>query len=1041
MNRTLKVFCTPDEQERLAEAFTPVERYAGFIVIEVPEGEVAGLAQRFPVDDITDHYLIRVDTVTIETAAPRIDARGRQRAHPAYRGAARLSSNPHHYLVQFVGPIKEAWLAQVKKAGGEPRTPFADYAYVVRADEAARAAIAALPFVRWMGHLRHELRLAESLRQRLDSKRSASAPRALPRTHTLPDGYTVEFFDARDLKAALPAMKALGFEVASQDAGSAVAVLRDPGQAGSSGAAERLRELSAVHGVWKIRPLTLKRTANDVAAAIMGTQASLGAAGLALSGAGEVIAVADTGLDTGVEATIHPDFAGRVQAIRSFPMAPGYGAWVTNPGADDGPADLDSGHGTHVAGSALGSGQASAGLPGVAAPLRGLAHGARLVFQAIEQEMKWRNPADEQRYGRYLLTGIPGDLKTLFADAYARGARIHSNSWGGGDPGAYDEQCEQLDEFVWTHKDFCVLVANGNDGTDADGDGRINATSVSSPATAKNCISVGASENERPGFNGNTYGGWWPNDYPAAPLRHDPMANDPEHLAAFSSRGPTTDGRIKPELVAPGTFILSTRSTRIAANNQAWAGFGPSRLYFHMGGTSMATPLVAGAAGLVREYLRTRRALANPSAALLKATLIAGARRIADIDPGAAGAAADNHQGFGRVDLDAVLAPATPATARFIDAPVALATGDVHAERFTVASRAAPLRVVMAYSDAPGPQLVNNLNLLLTAPDGTRHAGNGAAGSLSLDNRNNVERVEVTNPTPGEWTLQVIASNVPRGPQDFALVMLGHFGQAGAPDQPELPDLPDGVIEHQASPGLAIPDNHPAGVSSTLSVQASGRVATVQVTVAIAHTYIGDLRVLLTAPDQRRVELHGRSGGSADDIRRSYGAVDTPALAALAGVDAAGDWTLSVIDNAGLDVGTLESWSIRLALAESDPFRAAREPALSIPDNRPAGVSDAVDISAPGTVRELQVTVDITHTYIGDLRVRLLAPSGREAVLHERSGGGADNILRTYNATNTPALAGLAGEPVAGRWTLRVSDHAGRDVGKFNRWELRITPA
>jgi len=97
----------------------------------------------------------------------------------------------------------------------------------------------------------------------------------------------------------------------------------------------------------------------------------------------------------------------------------------------------------------------------------------------------------------YLLAGIPADLAVLLQDAYTRGARIHSNSWGGGDPGAYDAQCEQLDRFVWQHKDMCVLFAAGNDGTDKDGDGVINPMSVTSPGTAKNCITVGASENDR----------------------------------------------------------------------------------------------------------------------------------------------------------------------------------------------------------------------------------------------------------------------------------------------------------------------------------------------------------------------------------------------------------------------------------------------------------------------------------------------------------------------------------------------------------------
>jgi subtilisin-like proprotein convertase family protein len=104
-------------------------------------------------------------------------------------------------------------------------------------------------------------------------------------------------------------------------------------------------------------------------------------------------------------------------------------------------------------------------------------------------------------------------------------------------------------------------------------------------------------------------------------------------------------------------------------------------------------------------------------------------------------------------------------------------------------------------------------------------------------------------------------------------------------------------------------------------------------------------------------------------------------------------------------------------------------------------VTDGVDIHGAGTVRDVRVSVDITHTYIGDLRVILRSPSGREVTLHNRTGRGIDNILETYNATNVPSLIEFSGEPLAGRWILQVADLAGRDVGKLNRWELRLTPA
>jgi len=402
--------------------------------------------------------------------------------------------------------------------------------------------------------------------------------------------------------------------------------------------------------------------------------------------------------------------------------------------------------------------------------VRGLAYEAQLVFQAVEQEVEWQDPSDQWKYGRYLLAGIPLDLSTLFGDAYRRRARIHSNSWGGGAPGAYDAQCEQLDRFVWEHKDFCVLVAAGNDGTDRDGDGRINPMSVTSPATAKNCITVGACESVRPEFDRETYGDWWDSDYPVPPFRDDPMANDSRQVVAFSSRGPTRDGRLKPEVIAPGTFILSTRSTQIAPNNFAWGAHPPSNgQYFFMGGTSMATPLVAGAVALIREYLRKERRIAKPSAALLKAALVLGARRLSDRNPTAAERLGDNDQGFGRVHLDESLIPRKPTLAHFLQPRTKLGTGDVYNLEIEVRSSRVPVRIVLAYSDYPGLTLVNNLNLIARSPGGTVYAGNQPSGTLTMDTANNVEVIEVKRPTPGTWRIVIVGSNVARGPQDFAL--------------------------------------------------------------------------------------------------------------------------------------------------------------------------------------------------------------------------------------------------------------------------------
>ncbi len=503
--------------------------------------------------------------------------------------------------------------------------------------------------------------------------------------------------------------------------------------------------------------------------------------GLGLTGAGEIVAVADTGLDTGNALTMHPDFRGVVRHIQSFPITPSLSLLLRNPRGDDGAADLYSGHGTHVCGSILGNGARSIerGLD----PIQGIAPEAELVFQAVEQTMQWNLAGlwfwlfrSGQQPPSHGLFGIPDNIGELFQTAYDQGARTHSNSWGGGQPGAYDAQCRDLDRFVWDHKDFLVLVAAGNDGADTHPTGGgIDVGSVTSPGTAKNCLTVGASENNRAGQFSHTYGEWWPADYPQLPFKTDPMVDSIDDVVAFSSRGPCTTGRRKPDIVAPGTFILSTRSSQIASGNFAWGAFPPAKQdYMYMGGTSMATPLVAGCAALARQYLRTTVGIANPSAALLKATLIHSARyqpyRFARPD---SSAWADNEQGWGRVDLKQALNPEAPTQVLFVDAADGLSTGQLQEFSVEVGDASVPLRVTMAYSDFPGEDLINNLNLFAIDPGGIFHVGNDFAGTRAPDGNNNVEGIVVEKPRTGTWTVRVVGANVPVGPQDFALVISG----------------------------------------------------------------------------------------------------------------------------------------------------------------------------------------------------------------------------------------------------------------------------
>ncbi|MGH8058051.1 MAG: M36 family metallopeptidase, partial [Candidatus Entotheonellia bacterium] len=258
---------------------------------------------------------------------------------------------------------------------------------------------------------------------------------------------------------------------------------------------------------------------------------------------------------------------------------------------------------------------------------------------------------------------------------------------------------------------------------------------------------------------------------------------------------------------------------------------------------------------------------------------------------------------------------------------------------------------------------------------------------------------------------------------------------------PTPPPQPGGrVVRVETAPHRAIPDNQPVGITSVLNVAEAGRLTRLAVAIDIEHPYIGDLRVSLTTPTGTTVVLHERSGASADNLVKSYASENTPALAALAGAQAQGDWTLKVADLAARDVGTLRRWSLEIGLeAAAQAAHGEATPALTIPDNNPVGVSSAIAITQSGTTRGIKVSVDITHTFIGDLRVELVAPSGQQAILQNRSGGTQDNLIKTFDSPSLPALSVLTGQAAQGNWVLRVTDLAGQDIGKLNKWSLDLT--
>ncbi len=500
---------------------------------------------------------------------------------------------------------------------------------------------------------------------------------------------------------------------------------------------DRLQRLADIDGVRHIEPRSKNSLFNNVAVSILNAAPlHAGTPGLAtLDGSGQVVAVCDTGFDKGSRTNVHRAFKGRVKKLYA----------LGRPRSND-----PQGHGTHVCGSILGSDTVQG-----AGAIRGTAPKAQLVMQSV------LDPEGG-------LGGLPADLTSLFDPVYAAdGARVHSNSWGDSRESShrqYDSQAHDVDSFVHAHRDFVICFAAGNDGTDANQNGVVDEGSVSPPGTAKNCITVGASESERSGSS--SYGSFRPQSYRKNPLKDDLSADNREGLAAFSSRGTTIDNRIKPDVVAPGTSILSCLS-RDATLSELF-GRDPPPGYMYDTGTSMATPLVSGCAALVRQHLIRDRGIAAPSAALVKALLVNGATPLkGQYVPSEAGAAPNSDQGFGRVDVQASVS----STVTVVDEAAPLNdTGD-HAAFPASAGSGGLLKVTLVWTDPPGLGLQNDLDLIVSVGGVTAH-GNLGAGAVAFDRSNNVEQVSISGLAAGApASIEVRAFRIALEPQSFALAI------------------------------------------------------------------------------------------------------------------------------------------------------------------------------------------------------------------------------------------------------------------------------
>ena len=250
------------------------------------------------------------------------------------------------------------------------------------------------------------------------------------------------------------------------------------------------------------------------------------------------------------------------------------------------------------------------------------------------------------------------------------------------------------------------------------------------------------------------------------------------------------------------------------------------------------------------------------------------------------------------------------------------------------------------------------------------------------------------------------------------------------------------ALKKTSSPAMFIPDNNLTGIKDKIVFQEDARVLSLKVDVDISHTYVGDLIVTLISPSGAQAIIHDKKGESEDDLKVTFDISSTPSLGNLIGQPIKGEWTLLVQDVSAIDKGTLNSWGLEIVAEGGMSKEINVEDAASqkIPDNNDAGITRSLNINAPGKAKNVEVTVDITHTYIGDLRVTLQSPKGTSIVLHNKFGAGQDNIIKTYSAATVPDLAKLAGETISGTWSLKVADLLAQDVGKLNRWSLKIIP-
>jgi subtilisin family serine protease len=661
-------------------------------------------------------------------------------------------------LIQFTGPPRPEWLATLRTKDGAAIFNYVpQHAYLGRLAPEARIGVIARPFVRavipYLPAFRFSPGLLPTISGHAGADDAAAENAVTERVRLLIKAAPDHDSGTLERAIAIAAPRAISLGGGHPPGAQTIAIEID--RAALPGVAPRLASLPEVFWVEERLPFVAHNSEMKWVLQT-GAPASTRFFSLGLNGNGQIIGESDSGVDVA-----HCFFDDPLEAVTfelidpdNPPVVP-----VTNPAhrkvlayqyhSDSDQLDLD-GHGTHVAGTALGddlTNPAGGTDPGLD-PFDGMAPAARLLFQDVDKQ------------GGFL--DIPLNLYGFLQGAYAAGARVHTNSWGSATD-TYKEDSSQVDRFMWDHPDILFLFSNGNRGPDPG--------TVGAPASAKNVVSVG--------------------------MVDSPASGDPNNLVADSSNGPTSDGRMRPVVVNVGGFPIQSAEAGTACGLVSFFG------------TSMATPGVAGGATLLRQYLVDGwypHGYAGsgpqfvPSAALLKAFIVNSAVNISgnNVD----GPIPDNSQGWGRVRLDDAAFFAGDDRRLLIlhdddlgSTADGFPVGAVTTDSFSLFNCRTdlPIKITLAWTEpsvasTSGQAWVNDLNLEVEAPDGIVYRGNVFSNGVSTtggtpDDRNNLEQVLLTGSAvqSGTYTVRITPTDVAVGPQPYALLATGDVSTSPLP--------------------------------------------------------------------------------------------------------------------------------------------------------------------------------------------------------------------------------------------------------------------